>query len=125
MDETILALTLMILGHLIADHTLQQGWLWQAKRKDYWADKGDKFRHDYIAALACHCAMWGILVFLPLTFFSEELGLFWLALPINIAIHYVVDDLKANRKAINLWQDQLIHLIQILATWVLWVLLVY
>lgn len=123
MEENMLVLTLMILGHLLADHTLQQGWLWQAKCKDYWADKGDKFRHDHIAALICHCVMWGILVFLPLTFFCDEFGWFWLALPINIAIHCVVDDLKANRKAINLWQDQLIHLAQILATWWLWVLL--
>lgn len=124
MDEIILVLTLMIFAHLIADYTLQ-GWLAQAKCKDYWADKGDKFRHDHIAALICHCVMWGILVFLPIAFFDHELGLFWLALPINIAIHYVVDDLKANRKAINLWQDQLIHLTQILVTWWLWMSLTH
>ena len=125
MEENILALTLMILGHLLADYTLQQGWLWQAKGKSYWENADKRNRRDYIAALVCHCVMWGILIFLPIAFFDRELGLFWLALPVNIAIHCVVDDLKANRKAINLWQDQLIHLIQILVTWALWVLLVH
>ena len=124
MEEVILALVLMILGHLLADYPLQ-GWLAQAKSKSYWENADKRNKHDYIAALVCHCVMWGILVFLPLTFFCDEFGLFWLVLPINIAIHYIVDDLKANRKAINLWQDQLIHLAQILATWGWWVALVY
>ena len=35
----------------------------------------------------------------------------------NLVIHMVVDDLKANRKKINLIQDQSIHMVQILATW--------
>ena len=124
MDEIILSLMLMILCHLLADYPLQ-GWLAQAKNKSYWENADDKNKHDYIPALVCHCAMWGILVFLPLTFFCDEFGWFWLALPINIAIHYVVDNLKANKRAINLWQDQLIHFMQILVTWALWVLLVY
>ena len=124
MDEIILSLMLMILCHLLADYPLQ-GWLAQAKSKSYWENADDKNKRDYIPALVCHCAMWGILVFLPLTFFCDEFGWFWLALPTNIAIHYVVDNLKANKRAINLWQDQLIHFMQILVTWALWVLLVY
>ena len=124
MEEIILALMLMTLCHLLADYPLQD-WFAQAKSKSYWENADDKNKRDYIPALACHCAMWGILVFLPLTFFCDEFGWFWLALPINIAIHYIVDDLKANRKAINLWQDQLIHFMQILVTWALWALLVY
>lgn len=124
MEENILLLTLMILGHLLADYPLQ-GWLAQAKSKSYWENAEKLNKYDYITALVCHCAMWGILVFLPITFFCDELGLFWLALPINIAIHYVVDDLKANKKAINLWQDQFAHLTQIFVTWVLYVLLIY
>lgn len=121
MEENILVLVLMILGHLLADYPLQ-GWLAQAKSKSYWENADKRNRHDYIPALVCHCVMWGILVFLPITLFCDSLGLFWLAMPTNIIIHYVVDDLKANRKAINLWQDQLIHMMQILVTWGSWAL---
>ena len=38
---------------------------------------------------------------------------------VNIMIHSVVDDLKANRKKINLIEDQFIHLVQITVTWFL------
>jgi hypothetical protein len=34
----------------------------------------------------------------------------------NVVVHAVVDDLKANRKKINLWVDQLIHIMQIILT---------
>ena len=70
--------------------------------------------------------MWGIIVCLPLMFDFQKGGVayldwFWLAVPVNIAVHAVVDDLKANRHKINLWHDQLFHLGQILITWGLWV----
>lgn len=114
----ILVLVLMILGHLIADYPLQ-GWLASAKNKSYW--KETKTPHDWIMALICHSMMWGIIVFLPIMYFSwQELNLFWIALPINIVIHCVVDDLKANKKLINLCVDQLAHLGQIILTWSLW-----
>ena len=34
----------------------------------------------------------------------------------NIIAHFEIDNAKANEKIINLWQDQLIHLVQILVT---------
>ena len=40
----------------------------------------------------------------------------WWLIPINTAIHFVVDDLKANRFKINLITDQSIHFIQIVLT---------
>jgi len=36
----------------------------------------------------------------------------------NTVMHALVDDLKANMKLINLWTDQLIHLGQIVLTYV-------
>lgn len=121
----ILVLVLMILGHLIADYPLQ-GWLAQAKAKSYWANSKPENQHDYIPALIGHAVMWGIIVCLPLMFDFQKGGVayldwFWLAVPVNIAVHAVVDDLKANRHKINLWHDQLFHLGQILITWGLWV----
>lgn len=118
----ILVLVLMLLGHLIADYNLQ-GWLASAKQKSWWRQNApDSFyRYDYIPALICHATMWGIIVFLPIMYFSwQELNWFWIALPINIVIHYVVDDLKANKKLINLCVDQFAHLGQIVLTWSLW-----
>ena len=39
------------------------------------------------------------------------------AIMTNSTIHAIIDDLKANKKKINLVQDQIIHIIQILLTW--------
>jgi hypothetical protein len=44
-----------------------------------------------------------------------------LTFAINWSIHAIVDDLKANKKAINLIQDQSIHLVQIILTWGIYV----
>jgi len=122
MNDALIVLILMILGHLIADYSLQ-GWLAQAKQKSYWEQYDKKYKADYIPALICHATMWGIMIFIPLVMWfgvEYEIGWFWLTLPINIVVHYVVDDLKANKKIINLWQDQLLHFVQILITWLFW-----
>ena len=123
MNQMILVLVLMILGHLIADYPLQ-GWLAQAKQKVYWQrpEIDRMYWHDWIPALICHATMWGIIIFAPTMFFSlESLNIFWVALPLNIAVHFIIDDLKANRFVINLQQDQLAHLVQIVITWLCWV----
>ena len=127
MNQIILVLVLMILCHLIADYPLQ-GWLAQAKQRGYWQRQeiDMMYWNDWIPALICHATMWGIIVFAPIMYFSwQSLNLFWIALPINIAIHFIVDDLKANRFIINLQQDQLAHLIQIVVTWLLWLRLIH
>ena len=109
---------LMILGHLVAAYTLQ-GWLADGKQKRWW-DKIcggkvlPKYRHDYIAALVCHALYWSIVTFLPLYGSSH----WWAyAVILNTLLHAIVDDLKANRNAINLCHDQLLHLAQILVTY--------
>lgn len=121
LNVRIFVLVLMILGHLLADYPLQ-GWLAQAKNKSYWNREDKKIKDDWIAALICHATMWGILMFLPIML---EDGVFldwwWLLLPANIAIHAFIDHLKANKKAICLIDDQLLHLLQIAITWMLWV----
>ena len=109
-------LALMLLGHLVADYTLQ-GWLADGKQESWWrkicgGEIPDKYKHDYIAALVCHALYWSIFVCAP--FYAS--GHFLSAIVVNTGIHAVVDDLKANRKAINLVQDQLMHFVQILLT---------
>ena len=119
-NSLILVLVLMILSHLIADFPLQ-GWLAKAKARYYWENAPKENRKDYIAALLAHSTMWGIIVFIPIMWYSWcNLGWLWLLLPANIAIHCLVDDLKANKKKINLIQDQLLHLTQIVITLIIW-----
>lgn len=109
-------LALMLLGHLVADYTLQ-GWLADGKQESWWKKIcggaiPDKYKNDYIAALYCHALYWSILVCAPFYASSHFLA----AIFINTAVHAIVDDLKANQKVINLMQDQMIHLAQILLT---------
>ena len=109
-------LVLMIIGHLVADFTLQ-GWLADGKQESWWKKMcggkiPDKYKNDYIAALYCHAMYWSIFVCAP--FYASEH--FLSAIILNTTVHAIVDDLKANRKMINLVQDQLIHFVQILLT---------
>jgi hypothetical protein len=63
---------------------------------------------------------WSIMILSPILFLLEmPQMLLLIAFCINTLIHYVTDDLKANKGQINLIQDQTIHLIQIIATWML------
>ena len=109
-------LVLMLLGHLVADYTLQ-GWLADGKQKAWWkkmfgGEIPGRYKYDYIAGLACHSLYWAILVCAP--FYAS--WWFLAAVLLNAVVHMVVDDLKANRMVINLVEDQLLHLLQILVT---------
>ena len=120
-------LIFMIFAHITDDYYLQ-GWLASAKTKNWWEKNApDKFySKDYIMALFCHSLSWSIMVFLPILIYSLynniDLNWFYLVLPINLIIHAVIDDLKANKFKINLIIDQSIHFIQIFITWLIFVL---
>lgn len=115
-------LMLMVFCHIVDDYYLQ-GWLASAKQKSWWEKNSpdNMYRNDYIAALFMHSFSWSFMITLVPSIFCFVNGLQWSVIPIviNIIIHMVVDDLKANKKKINLIQDQVIHLIQILLTWLL------
>lgn len=120
-------LIFMIFAHIIDDYYLQ-GWLASAKTKNWWKKNApDKlYSKDYIMALFCHSLSWSIMVFLPILIYSLynqiDLNWFYLVLPINLIIHAIIDDLKANKFKINLIIDQSIHFIQIFITWIIFVL---
>ena len=112
----------MIFCHIIADYNLQ-GWLASAKQKSYWEKNApdEMYKYDYICALVMHSFSWTFMIMLPLMYavdFKVDSFLLFLFV-INILMHAIVDDLKANNKCINLWQDQLIHMCQIAMTAVL------
>ena len=120
-------LIFMIFAHITDDYYLQ-GWLASAKTKNWWKKNApDKlYSKDYIMALFCHSLSWSIMVFLPILIYSLynqiDLNWFYLAIPINLIIHAVIDDLKANKFKINLIIDQCIHFMQIFITWLIFVL---
>ena len=128
----ILLLLAMIFLHIVDDYYLQ-GWLASAKQKSYWEQNApdELYKHDYIMALFMHSFSWAFMIMVVPSVYtlinttntnnaSLVIVLFFL---INLCIHMVVDNLKANLKKINLVQDQLCHLVQILITWVAFVLL--
>lgn len=109
----------MIFCHIVDDYYLQ-GWLASAKQKKYWSENApDKmYRFDYIWALIMHSFSWAFMIMLPIAFtrqFKADIT-FLVMFLVNITIHAVVDDLKANKRKINLWVDQLIHIWQVVFT---------
>lgn len=128
----ILLLLTMIFLHIVDDYYLQ-GWLASAKQKSYWEQNApdELYKHDYIMALLMHSFSWAFMIMVVPSVYtlinttntnnvSLVIALFFL---INLCIHMVVDNSKANLKKINLVQDQLCHLVQILITWVVFVVL--
>ena len=125
MNNTFIFL-LMIFCHIVDDYYLQ-GWLASAKQKRYWEENApDKmYKHDYIWALIMHSFSWSFMIMLPFAYILN----FYLNIPfiitfvLNLITHAIIDDLKANRHAINLIQDQIFHIIQIIFTW--WLAIAY
>ena len=109
----------MIFLHIVDDYVLQ-GILAQMKQKKFWEENApdEKYKYDYIWALIMHSFSWTFMVMLPLAFTVGTSPLFYFFFVTNILIHGLTDDLKANRFRINLWEDQLIHMLQIVATFV-------
>lgn len=120
MNYKILILISMIFCHIVDDYYLQ-GWLASAKQKSWWEkNASDKmYRHDYIAALFMHSFSWTFSVMLvPTIYIIVNSGIWNPSLFVgNLLLHMWIDDLKANRKKINLIQDQVIHMVQIAWTW--------
>lgn len=125
MGAKLFVLLCMVFCHIVDDYYLQ-GWLASAKQKSWWElNAPDKlYKHDYLAALFMHSFSWAFMIMLPSTIFVFLFGGTWkpLLYLANMAIHFVVDDLKANKKRINLIHDQSIHILQIVLTWIVTVL---
>lgn len=116
----------MVFMHVLADYNLQ-GILASLKQKEWWSENAPdkKYRFDYIAGLLMHSVSWSFLILLPIAVFCRfNVGLaFSLVFVFNTAIHAFVDNLKANKKSINLLEDQLLHAMQIVASWTVFVVI--
>ena len=113
-------LLLMLLMHIVDDFYLQ-GILASMKQKNWWEkQEGYKnlYKNDYKMALLIHSMSWSVMILLPaMIMFSIPSSVLLGAFIVNAAVHYYIDDLKANKRHINLMVDQLIHMCQILITW--------
>lgn len=120
--NVVFVLLWMIFFHIVDDYYLQ-GWLASAKQKSYWEANAPEelYKHDYIWALIIHSFSWAFMIMLPIAYYQQfDINYaFVIMLVINTAIHAFTDNAKANWKLINLWHDQLIHMVQILVTYVL------
>lgn len=118
MSEKLFILCAMLFMHIIDDYKLQ-GMLSNLKQKKWWKENyPDKlYEYDYIIALLTHSFSWSFMILLPVTLYLGISDFNIIVIIINLIIHAVVDDLKANKLKINLIQDQLIHIIQVIITW--------
>lgn len=120
-----IVLICMIECHIFDDYFLQ-GILASMKQKSWW-EKQDgyspKYQNDYIAALICHAFSWSFAIHFPIliyyNFHLDEITqiLFFGFLIFHAVFHAVIDHHKANRKTLNLCQDQFLHLLQIILSY--------
>ena len=126
METKLIILVSMVFCHIVDDYYLQ-GWLASAKQKSWWEQNAPEklYKYDYIAALFMHSFSWTFMVMLvPTVYIILFCGTWYPLLFVsNVLIHMYVDDLKANRKRINLIQDQSVHMLQIIWTWLCMVVL--
>ena len=128
----LIILIAMLFCHIIDDYYLQ-GWLASAKQKKWWEENAPDslYKNDYKVALLVHSFSWAFSINLPVLVYA----LFFQILPtiilpycillvVNMIIHCIVDDLKANKLKINLIADQSIHLCQILISWVVYMFVI-
>lgn len=109
----------MIFMHVVDDYYLQ-GILASMKQRSWWKENApqEKYKYDYLPALIAHSFSWAFMVLLPLAFSLKNLDFsFFILFFINVIGHAIVDNEKANRKTINLCEDQFVHLIQIILSW--------
>lgn len=118
MSEKLFTLCAMIFMHILDDYKLQ-GMLSNLKQETWWKENypNKLYKYDYIIALITHSFSWSFMILLPVTLYMGIKEFNIIVVLINLIIHAIVDDLKANKLKINLIQDQLIHIIQIIITW--------
>lgn len=120
-----LLLILMFYFHILDDYKLQ-GVLASMKQKSWW-EKQDEYSSfyakDFMMALFEHGMCWAISISMPLMFYElfinnlSRINYIFIVIVINMLCHIIIDDLKANKKKINLVTDQLLHFCQISLTW--------
>lgn len=115
-----LILFCMIFCHIVDDYYLQ-GVLAKLKQRSWWEENApqEEYKNDYKIALRMHAFSWSFMIMLPFIIAGANQFAICCSILVNTIIHAFVDDLKANKKKINLVTDQKIHILQIFASWIL------
>lgn len=113
----------MIFLHIVDDFYLQ-GILAQMKQRKWWEQFDNKlYRNDYKVALLTHAFSWAFMTHVPLLIAYRAdfpIRLFLFEFTLNWLRHAYIDNLKANKHKISLVADQTLHLVQIVETWILY-----
>ncbi len=125
--KTVLLLT-MLFCHIVDDYYLQ-GWLASGKQKSWWEKNApDKlYKNDYIMALCEHSFSWTFMIMLVPTIYTyfhfgdTSYKMYIIMFVFNWITHCIIDDYKANKKYINLIIDQLTHILQVILTWLIFI----
>lgn len=119
----VLILICMIFCHIVDDYYLH-GILASMKQKQWWEKNAseDLYKNDYKVALLMHSFSWSFMTMTPSVVYKfitggTDISMIIALFIANVLIHSIVDNLKANRKLINLIIDQTIHLVQIVYAW--------
>lgn len=123
MEYIFYILIFMILLHIIDDFVLQPICLSKLKCKDIWIEANKQYdnlyENDYKMALFIHGLSWSIMIHIPCIVYLLHINVnpsafIFLSIFIHGGIHSIIDNLKANKRKINLITDQSLHFIQIL-----------
>ena len=128
--KEIILILCMLFCHIVDDYYLQ-GWFASAKQKKWWEQNAPNvlYKNDYIMALIEHAFSWTFMIHIPIITYLIFMGnlpniyLFLAVFTINWLVHMLTDNAKANQMKINLIIDQSIHIIQIVCTWLIYVVL--
>lgn len=116
-----MVLLLMIFMHIVDDYYLQ-GILASMKQSKWWQKQesyNSKYKYDYIVALIMHAFSWTFMIMSPLAIIHRSVNIvFFVGFGVNLIIHAIADDLKANKGVTNLVIDQSIHILQIIITFI-------
>jgi len=114
----------------IWDDFHNQGILADMKCRDWWNKNypDELYKDDWAIALTWHSLQWAISIMLPILIYSFFSGAiyttafdtaFGVVVLTNTIIHFIVDNAKANKHKIGLYTDQIFHVIQISATFLI------
>ena len=125
----LIVLIFMLYMHIIDDYKIQ-GILASMKQKDWWKKNApdEIYQNDYLMALYEHAFCWTVSINIPILVYSLLCNVhinrvqFILTFFCMWMIHAIVDNLKANDHFINLITDQIIHILQVISCWLLFVL---
>lgn len=121
MKYNVILLLTMIFLHIVDDFYLQ-GKLADYKQKSWWKNnyRNELYKNDYMIALLIHSFSWSFMITVPMIvskYSTLNQLVIIITVLINMLVHALVDDLKANELRLSLLQDQLIHLMQVVCTW--------